>query len=64
MRWGPLLAFAYMQGCDFTSAKAGYLEPNMDERLYLQLADDAIDGLSQWLPRLGVQRTRRAASSF
>lgn len=58
VRWGPLLAFCYMQGCEFTTAAGGYLAPDMEEPLYEQMADDALRGLSMWLPRLGVDRTR------
>lgn len=48
-----------MHGCDFKTTQ-GYVEPIVDEALYLQLPGDALQGIGEWLPRLGVTRTRQA----
>lgn len=52
-----------MHGCDFKTSTEGYIEPMVDEDLYLQLPDDALRGIGEWLPRLGVVRTRQAWGS-
>ena len=63
VRWGPLLAFCYLHGCEFSSAQ-GYLEPYVETPLYMQLADDALKGIDHWLPRLGIHRTKCAATGL
>ena len=59
VRWGPLLAFAWMHNCRFAQNPAGYVEPTINAELYQQLASDALDGIQQWLPRLGLERVHR-----
>jgi hypothetical protein len=52
VRYGPLVAYGYMQGCTFTSER-GWVEPFVDDAMWKQLANDALAGLRLWLPRLG-----------
>ena len=60
VRWGPLLAYSYMQGCEFSIAPGlNYLQPNIDVPLYMRLGEDALEGMRMWLPRLGLQRVAR-----
>ena len=54
LRWGPLLAWSFLHGMEFTKEN-GYLEPHMNMHNYLQVADDALEGIRFMLPQLGVQ---------
>ena len=54
LRWGPLLAWSFLHGTEFPS-KNGYLEPMMDHHQYMQVADDALEGIRFTLPQFGIK---------
>jgi hypothetical protein len=57
VRWGPLLAYCYMHGCDFDSVNDGmrtYVVPVVSTEMYTQIGWDVINAVRRWFPRLGL----------
>ena len=67
VRWGPLLAYCYMHGCDFDCIKDGalaYVVPLVEDDVYAQIGWDVINAVRQWFPRLGLTPTARPEAQF
>lgn len=62
LRWGPLLAWSFLHDCPFTTTN-GYLEPMMSEAEYMQVADDALQGIRFCLPQFGIKPQPRAPNA-
>jgi hypothetical protein len=57
VRWGPLLAYCYMHGCDFHCVNDGarvYVVPSVSTEMYAQIGWDVINAVRRWFPRLGL----------
>ena len=70
VRWGPLLAYCYMHGCEFNFINDGarsYVVPVVEDEVYKQIAVDVITAVRRWFPRLGLiptVRPRRPAHRY
>jgi len=70
VRWGPLLAYCYMHGCEFRFVKVGarsYVVPVVEDEVYKQIAVDVITAVRRRFPWLGLVpsvRPRRPAHRY